>query len=524
MYSSMQSQKYTVEVYEFPKYNGDDEYFQPDHIMYTQIFTWGYHDLQNNIQSYKIHAPEMLIENTYLEDGISDSPIITLIDNENNYYNFNDLEIEKLPEKKYKIIIIQISHIPIRYDLKRDNDGNLIGTEVVEYYDNNGNKVNATDDYYSDVYQIKIEEIDVIALICDKKIPFEREERYYFYSSVLYLPAYTQERTFIKRFEEYFMPADVEAMLNNDPDTQLTLKFLHTFTPNKIYYYYEFYDKMLPTRDLIDVLTLRYESEVSKLKAEIELSLSPERANDKAELLNALLEQINEEHKLPKQQSQIYLNKIKEIKNRILQRELNSEYKEPERPVFSVICTNMNTKLEYYTIDLQTDIILQKECEVGYPYFQEGYGVRFNDNPHIYTIKDDVEQVPPKINRLNVFELGANANIDVGIDLNLLNLEAEKENERKRIEQVEAEKEEERKEKAEQQEQERKRIEEEEERMRIEIEAERKIKEAEEKRKNKEIEENKEKEEVFWFNIKIGVTFLLSILLIFVIIKTRVFS
>ena len=184
----------------------------------------------------------------------------------------------------------------------------------------------------------------------------------------------------------------------------------------------------------------------------------------------------------------------------------------------------MSTKLEYYARDLQTDIILQKECEVGYPYFQEGYGVRFNDNPHIFTTKDDVEQVPPKINKLNVFELGANANIDVGIDPNLLNLEAEKENERKRIEQVEAEKEEERKEKAEQQEQERKRIEEEEERMRIEIEAERKIKEAEEKRKNKEIEENKEKEEVFWFNIKIGVTFLLSLLLIFVIIKTRVFS
>jgi len=516
----MQSQKYTVEVYEFPKYNGD-EYIQPDHIMYTQIFTWGYHDLQNNIQSYKIHAPEMLIENTYLEDGIDYSPIITLVDNENNYYNFNDLEIEKLPERKYKIIIIQISHIPIRYDLKHDNDGNLIGTQVVEYYDNNGNKVNATDDYYSDVYQIKIEEIDVIALICDKKIPFETKEQYYFYSSVLYLPAYTQERTFIKRFEDYSMPDDVEAMLNNDPDTPLTFKFLHTFTPNKIYYYYEFYDKMLPTRELIDVLTLRYEDEVSELKGEIalSLSLSPERVIDKTELLNALLEQINEEHKLPKQQSQIYLNKIKEIKNRILERDSNGEYKAPEKPVFSVICTNMSTKLEYYARDLQTDIILQKECEVGYPYFQEGYGVRFNDNPHIYTIKDNVQDVPLKINRVNVFKLGDNnANENT---TNLLDLDAEKE--RKRIEQIDAEeKEKERKEKererTEQQEQEIKRIEEEEEaRKIIEIEEERKNKESEEKRKK----EIKEKEEVFWFNIKIGVIFVLSILLIFVIIKTR---
>ena len=170
--STMQSAQYKVKVYEYPNFNNDVTGFN----VYMDKFTWGYHELQNNIQSYKMDVP-VIWDQVHVAETIIYSPIITLIDNENNYYHFNDLEIEQLPNKKYKIIIIQISHIPIRYKLQRDTDGNLTGTEVVEYYDNNGHELHVDDDYYDDVYQIKMQEINVLVIMCDRSDTFETKDK-----------------------------------------------------------------------------------------------------------------------------------------------------------------------------------------------------------------------------------------------------------------------------------------------------------------------------------------------------------
>ena len=203
------------------------------------------------------------------------------------------------------------------------------------------------------------------------------------------------------------------------------------------------------------------------------------------------------------------------------------------KPV-TIMCTDNNGYMKRFDFDAKdTYVNLDNPCIMKILYILNGYGVRFNNDPEIF--KNHRTEINQEINKIHVFTLydnnenaynddnneKANLNKEINPDLRevITDKEVEREEERMRIEQIEANKEEERKQKereeAEQQE---------EERMRIEIEAERKIKEAEEKRKNKEIEENKEKEEVFWFNIKIGVIFLLSILLIFVIIKTRRFS
>ena len=54
----------------------------------------------------------------------------------------------------------------------------------------------------------------------------------------------------MKRFIEYSMHYDQEdTYVNNDLDTQLQFKYLHKFTPKKLYYYYEFYGI---TKDKID--------------------------------------------------------------------------------------------------------------------------------------------------------------------------------------------------------------------------------------------------------------------------------
>ena len=103
----MQSEQYKVEVFEFPEYNSRDN-SKPNRIMNSQKFTWGYYELQFDIRSYKMNVPSIYDE-IHFGKTIIYSPIITLIDNENNYYNFKDLEIEDLPYKRYKVIIIQIS-------------------------------------------------------------------------------------------------------------------------------------------------------------------------------------------------------------------------------------------------------------------------------------------------------------------------------------------------------------------------------------------------------------------------------
>ena len=79
--------------------------------------------------------------------------------------------------------------------------------------------------------------------MCDRTDTFETKDMYIFYSSVIYLPAYTQDRIIMERSEVQINDDDVE-YVNNDPDTQLRMTLLHKFTPNKLYYYYDFYDKM----------------------------------------------------------------------------------------------------------------------------------------------------------------------------------------------------------------------------------------------------------------------------------------
>lgn len=654
----MQSEQYKVEVFEFPEYNSRDN-SKPNRIMNSQKFTWGYYELQYDIRSYKMDVPSIYDE-IHFGKTIIYSPIITLIDNENNYYNFKDLEIEDLPYKRYKIIIIQISHIPIKYNLKRDIDGNLNGNELVEYYDNNGQEVHATEEYYTDVYQIKIENIDVLVLMCDTKYSFETQDQYYFYSSVIYLPAYTIDRQILKRFTEYSIPYDQEDMyVNNDPDTQLEFKYLHRFSPKKVYYYYEFYGITEDTieddedadnyglkdgydlngnkviKNLIDFVTLRYSKAISKLELKIsQMNKSNDYYNesyynDLVALKDALKKQSEEEHKPPNKRMPHYLNKIKELKTKIRNNklqviklyddndihyvatfseenelgdiniythfqhyivddvlasirirgtkvqlntpfgyktvlthstniskkryyamyieDLNSAetnksdflnsgdifYSLTPKPV-TIMCTDNNGYMKRFDFDAtDTYVNLDNPCIMKILYILNGYGVRFNNDPEIF--KNHRTEINQEINKIHVFTLydnnenaynddnneKANLNKEINPDLRevITDKEVEREEERMIIEQIEANKEEERKQKereeAEQQQKERKRIE---------IEAERKIKEVEEKRKNKEIEENKEKEEVFWFNIKIGVIFLLSILLIFVIIKTRRFS
>ena len=653
--STMQSAQYTVKVYEYPNFNNDVTGFN----VYMEKFTWGYYELQYDIRSYKMDVPSIYDE-IHFGKTIIYSPIITLIDNENNYYNFKDLEIEDLPYKRYKIIIIQISHIPIKYNLKRDIDGNLNGNELVEYYDNNGQEVHATEEYYTDVYQIKIENIDVLVLMCDTKYSFETQDQYYFYSSVIYLPAYTIDRQILKRFTEYSIPYDQEDMyVNNDPDTQLEFKYLHRFSPKKVYYYYEFYGITEDTikddddadnfglkdgydlnrnkviKKLTNFVTLRYSKAISKLELKIsQMNKSNDYYNesyynDLVALKDALKKQSEEEHKPPNKRMPHYLNKIKELKTKIRNNklqviklyddndihyvatfseenelgdiniythfqhyivddvlasirirgtkvqlntpfgyktvlthstniskkryyamyieDLNSAetnksdflnsgdifYSLTPKPV-TIMCTDNNGYMKRFDFDAtDTYVNLDNPCIMKILYILNGYGVRFNNDPEIF--KNHRTEINQEINKIHVFTLydnnenaynddnneKANLNKEINPDLRgvITDKEVEREEERMRIEQIEANKEEERKQKereeAEQQQKERKRIE---------IEAERKIKEVEEKRKNKEIEENKEKEEVFWFNIKIGVIFLLSILLIFVIIKTRVFS
>ena len=56
--STMQSAQYKVKVYEYPNFNNDVTGFN----VYMEKFTWGYYELQGNIQSYKMDVPTIYDE------------------------------------------------------------------------------------------------------------------------------------------------------------------------------------------------------------------------------------------------------------------------------------------------------------------------------------------------------------------------------------------------------------------------------------------------------------------------------
>ena len=83
--------RYKVNVYQHSKYNENKNAF-------SKQFTWGVHSLEHSIASYKMDVPISYDEEKQY-NFISYAPVITLIDDENNYYSYNELYMEILPTK-----------------------------------------------------------------------------------------------------------------------------------------------------------------------------------------------------------------------------------------------------------------------------------------------------------------------------------------------------------------------------------------------------------------------------------------
>ena len=81
---------YRVIVYEFSKYNDNDKILYNNHKQHAlkKEYTWGVHNLERTIRSYKMVLPDRNDENNPGHSVIY-GPIITLIDDQNNYFNFN---------------------------------------------------------------------------------------------------------------------------------------------------------------------------------------------------------------------------------------------------------------------------------------------------------------------------------------------------------------------------------------------------------------------------------------------------
>ena len=280
---------YKVYVYEFAKYNDNDIIIYNNHNQYAlkKEYTWGIHDLERNIRSYKMSLP-LKKDKVNRGNTIIYGPIITLIDINNNYYNFNEYSMEELPDKIYTRIIIQISHIPIEYELE-------VGNEIVEYYDNNKKKVTPIvdddgGDLYNNVYQIKIQQVKMLKLIGSDETS---RDTYMFFSSVIYLPAYTINKKNVTRDD--FTEHDYFEYVNESKQKPLQFIGLHTFYPRESFYSYTFYQFVNVRMKLINANKDDLDAQIQKLRVEY-LKLVPiiERTTDE----NVLLELNKRERKL----------------------------------------------------------------------------------------------------------------------------------------------------------------------------------------------------------------------------------
>ena len=280
---------YKVTVYEFAKYNDNDIIIYNNHNQFAlkKEYTWGIHDLERNIRSYKMSLP-LKKDKVNRGNTIIYGPIITLIDINNNYYNFNEYSMEELPDKIYTRIIIQISHIPIKYELE-------VGNEIVEYYDNNKKKVipivdDDGGDLYNNVYQIKIQHVEMLKLI---GLDETSRDTYMFFSSVIYLPAYTKNKTNVT--QDDFTEHDYLEYVNESKQKPLQFIGLHNFHPRESFYSYTFYQFVNVRMELINANKDDLDAQIQKLRVEY-LKLVPiiKRTTDE----NVLLELNKRERKL----------------------------------------------------------------------------------------------------------------------------------------------------------------------------------------------------------------------------------
>ena len=278
-----------VTVYEFAKYNDNDIIIYNNHNQFAlkKEYTWGIHDLERNIRSYKMSLP-LKKDKVNRGNTIIYGPIITLIDINNNYYNFNEYSMEELPDKIYTRIIIQISHIPIKYELE-------VGNEIVEYYDNNKKKVipivdDDGGDLYNNVYQIKIQHVEMLKLIGSDETS---RDSYMFFSSVIYLPAYTKNKTNVT--QDDFTEHDYLEYVNESKQKPLQFIGLHNFHPRESFYSYTFYQFVNVRMELINANKDDLDAQIQKLRVEY-LKLVPiiKRTTDE----NVLLELNKRERKL----------------------------------------------------------------------------------------------------------------------------------------------------------------------------------------------------------------------------------
>ena len=463
-------------------------------------------------------------------------PIITLIDDQNNYFNFNEYSKEELEDKVYTTIIIQISHIPIKYELEYSVYG--VPIEILEYYDNNGTMLSPGTDVYQNVYQIKIDQIELLRLIAVNSA--SASDLFTFYSSVIYLPAYTKfPETLLKRdditvdgFFDY---------INRSAQKPLRFIGLHKFYPKKSEYYYTFYDRVEITTKFTDDNNNPIEKqtlydEIEKLKKKsIKLNhrIKTEKSNESElkEELRQLNEQLIKKEEIyneltapPKPytpQSKPYTEKTKskeELYNEMKQNTLQINRNTFKNKSYFIIYTEENESgdAEFfispgtYPVHVVIGSIEIKDCIV-YLYDESGKGTQHKQSENIekktYTKIDVTNYVDSFIHQAQEQILYATVPVVEEDTPLLFEKEKELEEEARKLmeEQIK-----------------RKEKEQEELHARKLMEAEIKRKEEEEVRKLIEEQEaaKKENEEVFWFIVKcVGILFL-----IFVIIKIRLYN
>lgn len=455
-------------------------------------------------------------------------PIITLIDDQNNYYNFNEYSKEELEDKVYTTIIIQISHIPIKYQLEYSVYG--VPIEILEYYDNNGTMLSPGTDVYQNVYQIKIDQIELLRLIAVNSE--SASALFTFYSSVIYLPAYTKfPQTLLKRdditvdgFFDY---------INRSAQKPLRFIGLHKFYPKKSEYYYTFYDRVEITTKFTDDNNNSIEKqtlydEIEKLKKKsIKLNHRKSNENELKEELRQLNEQLIKKEELyneltapPKPYSKPSTEKTKskeELNNEMKQNTLRINRDANKKKSYFIIYTEENESGDAdffispgtYPVHVVIGSIEIKDCIV-YLYDESGKGTQHKQSENIekktYT-KIDVTNYVDSFMQAQEQILYATVPVVQEDTPLLFEKEKELEEEARKLmeEQIK-----------------RKEQEQEELHARKLMEAEIKRKEEEEVRKLIEEQEaaKKENEEVFWFIVKCVVT----LLLIFVIIKIRLYN
>ena len=215
-------QKYSPGIHEVTGDNSIIKYFDIfsnayiDYVEYINVLN-NYFDMNGKLQQEVKKKYNQYMNPRIIKDKCYYDPIVTFVDTNNKYYNYNTSN--KLPNGiTIKLIIVQIAHIPFDYSLKQEMRTNPDYTQH-GYFSYNGFYILSWSYFYS-VWQIHALPQDVYLEDGQRNLIGQKP----FYVNIKYtFSVSTKHLTFFNSV--YYLPA----YLNNDKNYNVSIGWIDTY-------------------------------------------------------------------------------------------------------------------------------------------------------------------------------------------------------------------------------------------------------------------------------------------------------